>query len=180
MNTARQTAAGLVRHLETGPDDQTARAPEPLQRARKRDVGSTWASTSSFVLFIGNLFGILVASNIGYVLANAFAIGGVRPTPQRPSELATTDQAPVLLTPIAVVLCALLLPLQMRRYRLVPDRRRGAVYGGTRRNHRASASLPCRCFFPVRRIVQDGESPTGERRRRPMRTRRKRVCWRRK
>src|SRR5258707_576719 len=28
-----------------------------------------------FVLFVGNLFGILVASNIGYVLANMFAIG---------------------------------------------------------------------------------------------------------
>src|SRR5207244_1503070 len=27
-----------------------------------------------FVLFIGNIFGILAASNIGYVLANAFAI----------------------------------------------------------------------------------------------------------
>src|SRR5262249_53720764 len=28
-----------------------------------------------FVLFVGNIFGILAASNIGYVLANAFAIG---------------------------------------------------------------------------------------------------------
>jgi amino acid transporter len=46
-----------------------------------------------FVLFVGNLFGILVASNIGYVLANMFAIGAFillrkdRPNWPRPIKL---------------------------------------------------------------------------------------------
>ena len=46
-----------------------------------------------FVLFIGNIFGILAASNIGYVLANMFAIGAFillrrdRPNWPRPVRL---------------------------------------------------------------------------------------------
>ena len=31
-----------------------------------------------FVLFIGNIFGILAASNLGYVLAHMFALSGLR------------------------------------------------------------------------------------------------------
>src|SRR6058998_3320840 len=59
-----------------------------------------------FVLFVGNLFGILVASNIGYVLANMFAIGAFvllrkdRPDWPRPIKL------PSYWVPIAVVLFA--------------------------------------------------------------------------
>src|SRR5206468_4634791 len=59
-----------------------------------------------FVLFVGNLFGILVASNVGYVLANAFAIAAFvllrkdRPNWPRPIKL------PSYWVPIAVVLCA--------------------------------------------------------------------------
>jgi len=59
-----------------------------------------------FVLFVGNIFGIFAASNIGYVLANAFAIAAFvllrrdRPNWPRPIKL------PSFWTPIAVVLCA--------------------------------------------------------------------------
>jgi amino acid transporter len=59
-----------------------------------------------FVLFVGNIFGILAASNIGYVLANAFAIAAFvllrkdRPNWPRPIKL------PSYWVPIAVVLCA--------------------------------------------------------------------------
>ena len=58
-----------------------------------------------FVLFVGNIFGIFAASNIGYVLANAFAIGAFlllrrdRPNWPRPIKLAS------YWVPIAVVLC---------------------------------------------------------------------------
>ena len=64
-----------------------------------------------FVLFVGNLFGILVASNIGYVFANAFAIGAFvllrrdRPNWPRPIKL------PNYWVPIGVVLCGLLGPI---------------------------------------------------------------------
>ncbi|TMK32790.1 MAG: APC family permease [Actinobacteria bacterium] len=59
-----------------------------------------------FVLFVGNIFGILAASNIGYVLANAFAISAFvllrrdRPNWPRPIKL------PSYWIPIAVVLFA--------------------------------------------------------------------------
>jgi len=60
-----------------------------------------------FVLFIGNIFGILAASNIGYVLAHVFALSAFillrkdRPNWPRPIKLAN------YWTPIAGVLCAL-------------------------------------------------------------------------
>jgi len=59
-----------------------------------------------FVLFVGNIFGILAASNIGYVLANVFALGAFvllrkdRPNWPRPVRL------PDYWVPIAVTLCA--------------------------------------------------------------------------
>ena len=46
-----------------------------------------------FVLFVGNIFGILAASNIGYVLANIFALSAFvllrrdRPNWPRPIKL---------------------------------------------------------------------------------------------
>ena len=60
-----------------------------------------------FVLFIGNIFGILAASNIGYVLAHVFALSAFillrkdRPNWPRPIKLAN------YWTPIAGILCAL-------------------------------------------------------------------------
>ena len=50
-----------------------------------------------FVLFVGNIFGILAASNIGYVFAHVFALSGFRPAAEGPAELAAADQASRLL-----------------------------------------------------------------------------------
>src|SRR5262249_30173903 len=60
-----------------------------------------------FVLFVGNIFGILAASNIGYVLAHVFALSGYvllrrdRPNWPRPIKL------PAYWTAVAAVLCAM-------------------------------------------------------------------------
>ena len=57
-----------------------------------------------FVLFIGNIFGILAASNLGYVLAHMFALSGFvllrrdRPNWPRPIKLGP------IWTPIAGIL----------------------------------------------------------------------------
>ena len=48
-----------------------------------------------FVLFIGNIFGILAASNLGYVLAHMFALSGFVLLRRDSAELAAPDQAPV-------------------------------------------------------------------------------------
>jgi amino acid transporter len=59
-----------------------------------------------FVLFVGNIFGILAASNIGYVLAHVFALSAFillrkdRPLWPRPIKL------PSYWTGIAAILCA--------------------------------------------------------------------------
>ena len=46
-----------------------------------------------FVLFIGNIFGVLAASNLGYVLAHMFALSGFVLLRRDRPELAETDQA---------------------------------------------------------------------------------------
>ena len=57
-----------------------------------------------FVLFIGNIFGVLAASNLGYVLAHMFALSGFvllrrdRPNWPRPIKL------PAIWSPIAGIL----------------------------------------------------------------------------
>ena len=50
-----------------------------------------------FVLFVGNIFGILAASNIGYVLAHVFALSAFILLQEGSAELATADQAGQLL-----------------------------------------------------------------------------------
>ena len=73
-----------------------------------------------FVLFVGNIFGILAASNIGYVLAHVFALSAYvllrrdRPNWPRPIKLAV-----VLDVDRRNPLCRLR-RLQRRRRRLVP------------------------------------------------------------
>jgi amino acid transporter len=113
-----------------------------------------------FVLFIGNLFGILVASNIGYVLANAFAIGAFvllrrdRPDWPRPIKL------PSYWTPIAVVLCALFFLFSIVGIGWFQIAGGGAVYGGTKEKIIGFCVLGVSLLlFLFRRIVQDGERP---------------------
>jgi amino acid transporter len=113
-----------------------------------------------FVLFVGNLFGILVASNIGYVLANMFAIGAFvllrkdRPNWPRPIRL------PNYWVPIAVVLfCAFALfsIVGIGWFQIAGG---GAVYGGTKEKIIGFCVLAISLvLFLFRRIVQDKERP---------------------
>ena len=102
-----------------------------------------------FVLFVGNLFGILVASNIGYVLANMFAIAAFvllrkdRPNWPRPIRL------PTIWVPIAVVLFAAFVLFSVVGIGWFQIAGGGAVYGGTKeqdhrllRPRRLAAALP--------------------------------------
>ena len=86
-----------------------------------------------FVFLIGNLFGVLAASNIGYVLAHFFAITGVHPASARPTELAAPDQ------PLAALGADRLRARGDRRD--VHDRRRGMVpdLRGRLRRHEGEA-----------------------------------------
>ena len=49
------------------------------------------------MLFIGNIFGILAASNIGYVLAHVFALSAFILLEKGSAQLATADQVGQLL-----------------------------------------------------------------------------------
>jgi len=113
-----------------------------------------------FVLFVGNLFGILVASNIGYVLANMFAIGAFvllrrdRPDWPRPIRL------PNYWVPIATVLCAAFALFSVVGIGWFQIAGGGAVYGGTKNKIIGFAVLALSLLlFLFRRIVQDKEKP---------------------
>jgi len=113
-----------------------------------------------FVLFVGNLFGILVASNIGYVLAHVFALSGyvllrrARPLWPRPIKLAG------YWTGIAAVLCAAFVVFTVVGIGWFQIAGGGAVYGGNKEKIIGFAVLGVSLLlFLYRRIVQDGEPP---------------------
>jgi amino acid transporter len=113
-----------------------------------------------FVLFVGNLFGILVASNIGYVLANMFAIGAFvllrkdRPNWPRPIKL------PNYWVPIAVALFAAFAVFSVVGIGWFQIAGGGAVYGGTKNKIIGFSVLAASLLlFLFRRIVQDKERP---------------------
>src|SRR5438093_1745094 len=113
-----------------------------------------------FVLFVGNLFGILVASNIGYVLANMFAIAAFvllrkdRPNWPRPIRL------PNIWVPIAACLAgafALFSVVGIGWFQIAGG---GAVYGGTKEKIIGFCVLAASLvLFLFRRVVQDKERP---------------------
>jgi amino acid transporter len=113
-----------------------------------------------FVLFVGNLFGILVASNIGYVLANMFAIGAFillrrdRPNWPRPIKL------PSSWVPIAVALFAAFALFSVVGIGWFQIAGGGAVYGGTKNKIIGFSVLAASLLlFLFRRMVQDKERP---------------------
>ena len=113
-----------------------------------------------FVLFVGNLFGILVASNIGYVLANMFAISAFillrkdRPNWPRPIRL------PDVWVPIAGVLALLFAVFSVVGIGWFQIAGGGAVYGGTKNKIIGFSVLAgSLLLFLFRRIVQDKERP---------------------
>jgi amino acid transporter len=113
-----------------------------------------------FVLFVGNLFGILVASNIGYVLANMFAISAFvllrkdRPNWPRPIRL------PNIWVPIAGFLAAAFALFSVVGIGWFQIAGGGAVYGGTKNKIIGFSVLAISLIlFLFRRIVQDKERP---------------------
>jgi amino acid transporter len=112
------------------------------------------------VLFVGNLFGILVASNIGYVFANICAISAFillrrdRPGWPRPIKLGS------YWTPVAAVLCAMFIVFEIVGVGWFQVAGAGAVYGGTKEKIIGFGVLVVALLlFLFRRIVQDKESP---------------------
>lgn len=111
-----------------------------------------------FVLFVGNIFGILAASNLGYVLCHVFALTGFillrkdRPEWPRPIKL------PSFWVPIAGVLAAYCLLITIVGFGWFQNAAGG--YGGTKEKVIAVAVLAGSVLlFFFRRIVQDKETP---------------------
>ena len=112
----------------------------------------------AFVWFIGNIFGILAASNLGYVLAHFFAITAFlllrrdRPAWPRPIRLGA------IWTPIAAVLavfCVVLTVVGFGWFQIA-----AGGYGGTKEKVIGLAVLAIGfLLFLFRRIVQDRERP---------------------
>ena len=113
-----------------------------------------------FVLLVGNLFGILVASNIGYVFANLCAISAFillrrdRPQWPRPIKLAS------YWVPIAFVLTFAYVVFEIVGVGWFQIAGNGAVYGGTKEKIIGFSVLVISLvLFLFRRIVQDKETP---------------------
>ena len=111
-----------------------------------------------FVLFIGNIFGVLAASNLGYVLAHMFALSGYvllrkdRPDWPRPIRLGG------IWTPIAAILAVWCLILTIVGFGWMQVAAGG--YGDTKEKVIGVSVLVIGILlFLFRRIVQDGESP---------------------
>ena len=112
-----------------------------------------------FVLFVGNIFGILAASNIGYVLANMFAIGGFlllrrdRPNWPRPIRL------PNYWVPIAAVLFCAFAVFSIVGIGWFQHAAGGYGKGAQVKVIGFAVLAISLVLFVFRRIVQDGERP---------------------
>jgi amino acid transporter len=111
-----------------------------------------------FICFIGNIFGILAASNLGYVLAHMFALSGFvllrrdRPLWPRPIKLAS------YWVPIAGLLSVWCLVLTIVGFGWFQHAAGG--YGGTKEKIIGVGVLAVSLLlFLFRRVVQDGERP---------------------
>jgi amino acid transporter len=160
MNTA--TADGSRALYGISKDGLTIKELGRLNRFRVPGNAMTLDMTINilFVLFVGNLFGILVASNIGYVLANMFAIGAFillrkdRPNWPRPIKL------PSVWVPIAGVLFAAFALFSVVGIGWFQIAGGGFVYGGTKNKIIGFSVLAASLLlFLFRRIVQDKEKP---------------------
>jgi amino acid transporter len=110
------------------------------------------------VLFVGNIFGVLAASNLGYVLAHMFALSGYvllrrdRPRWPRPIKLGA------VWTPIAGLLAVWCLCLTIVGFGWFQYSAGG--YGGTKEKIIGLSVLAASIvLFFFRRIVQDRERP---------------------
>ena len=111
-----------------------------------------------FLLFIGNNFGILAASNLGYVLAHMFALSGFvllrrdRPNWPRPIKLSAVW---VPIAGILAVWCAILTIVGFGWMQVA-----SGGYGETKEKIiGVLVLLIAIALFLYRRIIQDGERP---------------------
>jgi amino acid transporter len=160
MNTA--TADGSRALFGISRDGLTIKQLGTLNRFNVPGTAMTLDATINilFVLFIGNLFGILVASNIGYVLAHVFALSAYvllrrdRPLWPRPIKLAP------YWTWIAGILCAAFVVFSIVGIGWFQIAGGGAVYGGNKEKIIGFSVLAVSLLlFFFRRIVQDKERP---------------------
>jgi amino acid transporter len=158
MNTA--TADGGRALLGISRDGMTVRELSKLNRYRVPGVAMSidMVLNICFILFIGNIFGILAASNLGYVLAHVFALSGFvllrRDRPLWPR--------PIKLGPAWVWIAGLLslwsLCLTIIGFGWFQHAAGG--YGGTKEKIIGVGVLAVSLvLFFFRRIVQDGERP---------------------
>jgi amino acid transporter len=158
MNTA--TADGGRALYGIARDGMTIRQLYRLNRFRVPGLAMTldMIVNIAFVWFVGNIFGILAASNLGYVLAHFFAITAFillrrdRPEWPRPIRL------PAVWVPIAWVLaafCAVVTVVGFGWFQIA-----AGGYGGTKEKVIGVAVLVTGLLlFFFRRIVQDKEAP---------------------
>jgi amino acid transporter len=112
-----------------------------------------------FVLFVGNIFGILAASNIGYVLAHVFALAAFvllrkdRPLWPRPIKL------PAYWTGIAAVLCAAFVVFSVVGIGWFQIAAGGYGKGAQVKIIGFGILAASLLLFLYRRIVQDKEAP---------------------
>ena len=114
----------------------------------------------AFVLFVGNLFGILVASNIGYVFANLCAISAFillrrdRPNWPRPIKLPSYWIGVAALLSVAYAIFEI---VGVGWFQIAGA---GGVYGGTKEKIIGfSVLVVSLLLFLFRRVVQDKETP---------------------
>jgi amino acid transporter len=158
MNTA--TADGGRALYGISRDGMTIKQLGTLNRFHVPGVGMSLDMLINvlFVLFIGNIFGILAASNIGYVLAHVFALSAFlllrkdRPNWPRPIKLGK------VWLPIAFVLflyCVVITVVGVGWFQTS-----AGGYGGTEEKIIGFAVLGASLvLFFFRRIVQDRERP---------------------
>ena len=112
-----------------------------------------------FVLFVGNIFGILAASNIGYVLAHVFALSGYvllrrdRPNWPRPIKL------PAYWTYVAATLCGMFVVFSIVGIGWFQIAAGGYGKGAVVKIIGFAVLGASLLLFLFRRIVQDGERP---------------------
>jgi amino acid transporter len=158
MNTA--TADGSRALYGIARDDMTIKQLYNLNRwhVPGRAMTLDMLVNIGFVLFIGNIFGILAASNIGYVLAHFFAITGFillrkdRPEWPRPIKLSP------IWVPVAWVLAAITFVLMI--FGVLWFQTAAGGYGGTKEKIIGFGILIIAVLlYLYRRIVQDRERP---------------------
>jgi amino acid transporter len=156
MNTA--TADGGRALYGISRDGMTIKQLSTLNRYHVPGTAMTadMAVNILFVLFIGNIFGVLAASNLGYVLAHMFALSGFvllrrdRPNWPRPIKL------PSIFVPIAGLLALYCLVLTIVGFGWFQTAAGG--YGGTKEKVIGVGVLVIALLlFAFRRIVQDKE-----------------------